>query len=404
MTTCRRWALLLGLALLGFAPAHARLNENQRFPLAREEPPPTARDGSLIEWEGWKFRWAVRRREGLVLVDVSYKDRKVLKYAGLAEIFVPYDQGQPRPEDFGEGMGLTLMELFPGKDCLPGAVQCRAFDAEGKQTGRRVVMIHEESSGLSYAGKGGRAYGKMLVLWCMSRLGGYTYLTRWRFRDDGCLMPEIGLTGELEHTRRGENSSPTGSFVGTNAKGEKVFAPSHVHNFYFCLDFDIDGADNNLVEEFNHHPDRPGSPSAQDGWTPILRESARSLNGPTFRSWRVVNKESKNAFGHRRSYELAPAGNGVFRSAESFTQADLWVTRYNPKEFPFSAADSRALRSALPTYVNNESVDGADVVVWYVLHHHHLPRTEDYPAMPMEWVGFCLMPRDFLDGSPLKPK
>jgi primary-amine oxidase len=160
------------------------------------------------------------------------------------------------------------------------------------------------------------------------------------------------------------------------------------------------------VEEFNYQPDKPGGLSAKHGWTPIRKETSRPWNGESFRSWRVVNRASKNALGHPRSYELIPGGSGTFRggSDETFTHAELWVSRYNPKEFPCSSADPRPLRTALPSYVNGESVDGQDVVVWYVLHVHHLPRTEDWPAMPIEWVGFQLKPRDFLDASPLQPK
>jgi primary-amine oxidase len=393
-----RWGFCLLLLLIGPAPDRARPGDTEV-----QEPPPDPKAGTAVTWEGWRFRWAVRYREGLVLTDVSFRGRSVLKYAGLAEIFVPYDRGQPRPEDFREGMGATLVELLPGKDCVPGTA-CRAFDARGRQGGKAVVMMHEESAGLAYMGKAGRSYAKMLSLWCMSRLGGYTYITRWRFRDDGCLMPEVGLTGELEHTGRGD-SSPHGSLVGKTPAGEKVFAPSHVHNFYYCLDFDVDGPDN-VVEEFNRQPDRPGSLSGRAGWTPIRTEAARPWSPDTFRTWRVVNRNSRNALGHPRSYELIPGGNGTFRggSAEAFTHADLWVTRYHAREFPCSTADPRPLRTALPSYLDDESVDGKDVVVWYVLHVNHLPRTEDYPAMPIEWVGFHLVPRDFLDGSPLKPK
>jgi primary-amine oxidase len=371
----------------------------------QEQPPPDPKGGNAVAWEGWTFRWAVRRREGLVLTDVFFKGRQVLKYAGLAEIFVPYNQGQPRPEDFREGMGNTLVELIPGKDCPPGT-SCQWFDAQGRQQGKCVVMMHEESTGLVYFGKAGRAYGKMLVLWCMSRLGGYSYITAWRFRDDGCIMPQAGLTGELEHTQLGKNSSSLGSLVGLNNKGEKVFAPSHVHNFYYCLDFDIDGAEDNVVEEFNYHQDGPGRATAQHAWAPIRREAGRSWDGKSFRSWRVVNRKSRNALGHPRSYELIPGGNGTFRGAagETFTHADLWVTRYHVREFPCSSADPRPLRTALPSYLNEEPVEGADVVLWYVLHVHHIPRSEDYPAMPIEWVGFHLVPRDFLDASPLEPK
>src|SRR5262249_5836550 len=144
-----------------------------------EEPPPTNKSGNLVTWEGWSFRWSVRKRAGLVLSEVYFKGKKVLKYAGLAEIFVPYDKGQPRPEDFQDGMGGgNRVALLPGKDCTPGT-SCQAFNAQGKEEGKRVVMVHEESAGLVYMGRMGRAYGKMLVVWCMSRLDGYTYITRW---------------------------------------------------------------------------------------------------------------------------------------------------------------------------------------------------------------------------------
>jgi primary-amine oxidase len=401
-----RWLIAAPLIGLGLLPTNAHLKELPAGPVRanREEPPPGVKDGNAVSWEGWTFRWAVRRREGLILTNVAFRGRSVLKYAGLAEIFVPYNRGFPRVEDFGEGMGNTLVELLPGQDCIPGAITCQAFNAQGKEDGKRFVMMHEESTGLNYMGHMGRSYGKMLVLWCMSRLGGYTYITSWRFRDDGSLMPQVGLTGELEHTGQGD-SSPFGSMVAKPAQRVKVFAPSHVHNFYFCLDFDIDGPDN-VVEEFNYRQEKPGSLFARHAWTPIVNECTRSWDGNSFRSWRVVNPNSKNALGHPRSYELIPGGNGTFRggSSESFTHADLWVTRHDSKRFPFSAVDPRPLRTALPSYLTDAAVNCHDVVLWYVMHVHHIPRTEDWPAMPIEWAGFHLKPRDFLDKSPLDLK
>ncbi len=317
------------------------------------------------------------------------------------EIFVPYNKGDPRPEDFGDGIGHRLVELFPGKDCIPGTSACQAFNLQGKEEGKRYVMLHEESTGLSYIGPGGRAYGKMLTLWCTYNLGGYLYISRWCFKDDGCLMPQVGLTGPLQHVDTGD-SSPYGSQVGKGKDGSKTFAPSHVHNMYFCLDFDIDGT-KNTVEEFNYVQDKPGSLSGKHSWTPIVKETGRPGNAATFRSWRVVNKASKNALGLPRSYELIPGGNGIFRggSDEAIAQAELWVTRYHADEYP---VQKQSLAVALPKYLNGESVENQDVVVWYAVHAHHIPRTEDWPGMPVEWVGFTLKPRDFLDSSPVRPK
>jgi primary-amine oxidase len=315
----------------------------------------------------------------------------------MAEIFVPYNRGEPRPHDFDGGIGGRLIELFPGKDCAPAGGSCLAWNAKGKAEGKRVVMLHEEATGLSYLGNLGRAYGKSLVLWCAYDLSGYHYLSRWHFREDGCLTPEVGLTGPLQHTGKGE-SSAYGSLVG---KG-KVFAPSHVHNIYYCLDFDVDG-ENNVVEEFNYEQDRPGSPSGKHRWTPLKKETARPASADNFRCWRVVNPASKNALGLPRSYELVPGGTGVYRGAagEKFAQAELWVTRHHAKEHP---KDTRPLATALPAYLNGESVENTNVVLWYVLHLHHLPRTEDWPGMRVEWASFTLRPRDFLDASPVRAK
>ena len=366
-----------------------------------EAPPPAPGSGSRVGWEGWTFNWAVRPREGLVLTDVAFRGRSVMKYAGLEEIFVPYHPGQPRPEDSRDGMGINLQELIPGKDCIPGTV-CRMFDAEGRPGGKPVVAMHEESAGLVYMGEKGRAYGKMLVLWCASKLGNYTYLIRWRFRDDGAMMPDIGLTGALGHTRE---AGPASQGAVVQKTPVPVWTPSHVHNFYYRLDFDIDGPENDVVEEANHAQETPGrSLASRDSWRMITREGTAVLNEGSFRSWRVADKTSRNAIGHRRSYELMPGGYGVFRGAadEEFAQADLWVVKQNPKEFPYSSVDSRPLKFALPSYLNNEPVDGEDVVVYYAMHVHHIPRSEEWPAMPIVWAGFTLMPRDFLDASPLK--
>ena len=65
--------------------------------------------------------------------------------------------------------------------------------------------------------------------------------------------------------------------------------------------------------------------------------------------------------------------------------------------------DKRRPNDAIPGYVDGESVDGQQVVLWYMLHFTHQPRAEDWVDMPVASVGFELMPRDFLDGGPLQP-
>src|ERR1700687_2430322 len=78
----------LALSLL---PEPANIPE----PLAAE-PDSSPKTGQLVEWEGWTFKWSIHPRAGVVVTDVGFRGKKVLKYAGLAEIFVPYNRGPPR--------------------------------------------------------------------------------------------------------------------------------------------------------------------------------------------------------------------------------------------------------------------------------------------------------------------
>jgi len=382
-------------------------------PAAAPQPPPDFKSGQRLEWEGWRFTWSLRVREGLVLQDVSFRGRKILNYAGLAEIFVAYDQGAQSVDFAIRHSGYGPLPLLPGVDCASGN-WCKAFDAEGKAPAApapAVVLMHEEKTGPNYLGMFGRVPGKMLVLWstmCFSYPDdpdGYIYLIRWKFRDDGTLMPEVGVTGAPRHLAQGDTSA-VGALVGKDLLDHKVFAESHVHNYLFRLDFAIDGAENNVAEEFNWQRE-PGGQRGQLAnctWTPLVEETGRSCNAATFRSWRVVNRNSRNALGHPRSYQLIPGNTGVYRSEKQpSTQADLWVTLYKPGEFAYSAVDPRTTLQALPKYVDGESVEGKNVVIWYWLGFHHFPRTEDFLHQPVVWQGFELMPRDFLDSSPLKP-
>ena len=48
----------------------------------------------------------------------------------------------------------------------------------------------------------------------------------------------------------------------------------------------------------------------------------------------------------------------------------------------------------------NRSLVNTDIVVWYVFGTNHIPRTEDWPVMPVERVGFHLKPTGFFSRSP----
>ena len=52
-------------------------------------------DNNLVEWQGWSFRVTFNYREGLVLQDVHFDNRSVMKRASLVEMSVPYADPNP---------------------------------------------------------------------------------------------------------------------------------------------------------------------------------------------------------------------------------------------------------------------------------------------------------------------
>jgi len=372
--------------------------------------PLEAAQGQLVRWEGWTFRWQFRDIEGLMLTDVYFQGRKVLKSINLSEIYVPYATGWPRPEDFSlGGFQANPMPLVLGQDCVATGTQCSAFRRDGSSvtSGTADVMIHEEPTGFLYAGSHGRAPGKMLVLWTMAHFpgpnDGYTYVLRWKLKTDGSICPEVGATGSPQHLGVGAGTT-RGLVVGKDQSGTDMFAPSHVHNYYFRIDFDIDGEDHNVAEEFSYVLNENDPLQANAAWLPFDIERGRVRREDVFRSWRVMNPKSLNAQGRPRSYHLLPGGSGAWKDgfANPVLKGDFFVTKYRREEFPYSTADSRRMLAALSAYLNDEKLDGTDLVAWYRLSFVHHPRSEDWSAQPIVWNSFELMPRDFLDASPLE--
>jgi primary-amine oxidase len=48
----------------------------------------------------------------------------------------------------------------------------------------------------------------------------------------------------------------------------------------------------------------------------------------------------------------------------------------------------------------NRPIENTDIVVWHTYGHTHVCKPEDFPIMPVEYVGFSLKPNNFFDGNP----
>jgi primary-amine oxidase len=389
-------------------------------------------NGWEVRWQKWRFRLSFNAREGLVLHTVGYEDggrlRPVIYRASVAELVVPY--GDPRPFqgwrnafDIGEyGIGIMTNSLELGCDCLG---EIRYFDVEladdrgEPYTIKNAICMHEEDYGILWkhfdAGLNHTEVrrSRRLVLSFIITASNYEYGFYWYFYTDGGIELEIKLTGiVLTAALAPGETSDYGTVV-----APQTLATHHQHFFSVRLDMAVDGPANS-VYEVETEPVPVGSENPYgNSFRPrrtLLRtesEAQRLINALTARHWLVVNPNVANALGQPTGYKLVPQGNVLpFAHEEAsvirrggFMTRHLWVTPFAAGErFPAGEYPNQHPGGAgLPEWTKaDRPIENADIVLWYTLGSHHIPRPEDWPVMPVERVGFALKPFGFFDANP----
>ena len=198
---------------------------------------------------------------------------------------------------------------------------------------------------------------------------------------------------------------------------ENLGGPTHQHFFNARLHMMLDGEGNTVTEhEFRPRPWGTDNPHGNvfDTTTRVLsreRDAVREADGRTGRYWKIANPGKKNSVGGPTAYKLlvhsAPvmlAQEGCYMTSRGgFATKHIWVTRYAPDERYASGEfpNQHAGGDGLPKYVaQNRSIENQDVVVWHSFGATHVCRPEDFPVMPVEYVGFTLKPTGFFAENP----
>ncbi|KAH0889900.1 hypothetical protein HID58_052329 [Brassica napus] len=394
--------------------------------------------GYFVEWQKWNFRIGFTPREGLVIHSVAYVDgsrgrRPVAHRLSFVEMVVPYgDPNEPHYRknafDAGEdGLGKNAHSLKKGCDCL-GSI--KYFDAHftnftgGVETIENCVCLHEEDHGILWKHQDWRTglaevrRSRRLTVSFFCTVANYEYGFYWHFYQDGKIEAEVKLTGilSLGALQPGE----TRKYGTTIAPG--LYAPVHQHFFIARMDMSVDckpGEAYNQVVEVNVKVDEPGENNIHNNAfyaeEKLLRseaEATRDCDPFSARHWIVRNTRTVNRTGQLTGYKLVPGSNCLplarpeakFLRRAAFLKHNLWVTRYAPDEkFPGGEFPNQNPRAGegLATWVKqNRSLEESDVVLWYVFGITHVPRLEDWPVMPVEHIGFTLMPHGFFNCSP----
>jgi hypothetical protein len=262
-------------------------------------------------------------RSGIELQDVKYRGKSVLKRAHVPILNVKYDGnacGPFRDWQYQEGMFQTDAAGF--SDIGPGFRLSKNPATTSLETGNdtgnfRGVAVYTE--------------GTEVVLVSELNAGWYRYIHEWRLDDNGTIRPRYGF------------GATTNSCV----------CAIHHHHVYWRFDFDIGTADKNSV-----------SPVVEGLWQPppIATEGQFYRNQAT-QSWMVKNIVSGD------TYRIVPGNDGTaFQDPLAYGKGDVWVLLYRATEIDDPNTDSSA---NIDAWVNNEAVNGQDIVVWYGGHFDH---------------------------------
>lgn len=398
--------------------------------ITQPEGPSFTIDGSTLSWGNWRLDVDFDPREGVVLHRIGFRDgekiRPIIYRASIAEMVVPY--GDPSPARFWQNYFDTGEYLFGrfsnslelGCDCVGNItyLDAQLSDEKGNPTViPNAICIHEEDYGTLwkhndlFTGVSAVRRNRRLVISFFTTVGNYDYGFYWYLYLDGTIELEAKLTGVVFTSAY----EPGSKWATQMAPG--LGAPVHQHLFSARLDMTVDGT-NNTVDEV----DAVRVPISEENpygnaftWqaTRLEREAdAARLADPLLgRTWHISSASRTNRLGSPTAYVLHPTGTPTLLAdpessiakRAAFTTKHLWVTQYAEDEL-YPAGDlvnQHPGGAGIPEFrAQNRSVDGEDIVVWHTFGVTHFPRTEDWPIMPVDHVGFKLKPYGFFDRNP----
>lgn len=400
--------------------------------ITQPEGPSFTIKGYEVSWQKWNFAIGFNPREGLTLHQLNYNDngenRSILYRASLSEMVVPYGdpadtQKRKNAFDSGEyGMGSCANSLELGCDCV-GHIKyfdVHMTDSKGNPlTIKNAVCMHEEDYGILWKhtdrrlGKPEVRRSRRLVVSSVSTVENYEYGFFWYLYQDGNIQLEIKLTGILSLGAYPKGVKPKYG----NLVAPALYAPNHQHFFNIRCDFDLDGEEN-AVYEVNIVADDIGQGNlfenafyAKATLLETELQARANLNLETARYWKIVNHKRKNRVGEPVAYKFMAGDNCIpfasksayWRKRAGFVENHVWVTPFDEQE-NFAAGDypnqSQGGDGLILWTKKDRKISDRDIVFWYTMGHTHIPRPEDYPVMPVAYLGFLLKPLGFFDENP----
>ena len=387
--------------------------------------------GKLLRWQKWEFKVGFSQREGMVLYDVHYDGRPLFYRLSLSDMAIPYaDPRNPyhrkQAFDLGDvGAGLMANNLALGCDCLGSIYYISGVlsNTEGEPVDYpNVICVHEQDSGILWKHTNYRTdracvvRNRELVLQTILTVSNYEYILAFAFNLAGDITYEVRATGILSTSPVDVDLSQTPHPFGTVVH-PGVLAAHHQHIFSLRVDPMIDGANNKVIYEEAHPTPRdpalnPHGVAYTVHKTEVIQSGGFSADPFANRVFKIVNPSVRNPVnGMPVGYKvMVPPMQPMLADADSYHHAraefadkSIYVTKYTDDELYAGGKYTNQSRggTGVRSWANRaDSLSAGDPVVWINFGINHIPRPEDFPVMPAEWLRVMLRPVNFFEKNP----
>lgn len=346
----------------------------------------------------WSLCVSSDDRSGLSLEQVYYgapqdEARKVLESASLAQILFKYDEDINAQHWLSEiGLGginqLSVDQLRCADGEIIGAVGNPAFCVRHRDLNNLTSLRRTPSL---------RRRGFSLHAW--SQLDGFVVEQVWEFTEDGQITPLVRLGGVLSRFSNNERYS---------TDIDQILRASHASFVStWKLDFNInDTPTNDIVEEYSFEPLQSNVLRRAIRVNALSTESFHKVERDRFKGWliRDANFSSGPNQDTHIGYYIDPQISGFSYTSriDNWSVFDMAISKQSDCE---RLASGNLMHfpdcgNSLDDFVNGESVENGDVVVWFSIARQFLPKREDFPALLVREAKFTMMPFDWNASTP----
>ncbi|KAF2740995.1 amine oxidase catalytic domain-containing protein [Polyplosphaeria fusca] len=392
------------------------------------------KENQYVEYMGWSFYISFTRTLGVMLYDIKFKGERILYELSMQEATAQYGGNQPKAantvyHDTYYSLGTDAGPLVEGFDCPWGATfwNLSYHSTNTTVTNENSLCIfeadmnfplsrHRTASSSSYGFSNlGTVKGAQLIVRNIATIGNYDYMFDYAFHMDGSLEVAVRASGYLQSSFYYPDQDKWGPRIQQATQGSL-----HDHILTFKADFDILDTINSLqVSELKAVPQsQPWFPELGE-FEQLELDTSRMQTEQQFNwapnnqaMYTLLNPNATNAWGEPRGYRIVPGRSDIHLSTlnspwslknSEFAKSHLAVTVQHDTEPYANSVQNINLPHApqqdFSKFFDGESVDGADLVLWFNLGMHHFTRAEDVPVTlyTEAYSSITFAPQNFFD-------